>query len=228
MNTSQDISEVRAGIYWWFSTLFIEEINEDRFAALRSDKGKTLLDAISNSGLTQQVQDLTLALQRAENHSNPLLELAADFAQSFLRDAHLSALPYASAHLSSKGLLFQESHQRMTDLLERNGIALDASLNEPCDHIAVQLDYLGNLALQGANGETEDESTANLQSQLQFIDEHLLNWIPQFSEKAGTVRDAEFYPALIRLFKDYLKLDRAFIADSLPLSSKTGEEHLPN
>ena len=97
----------------------------------------------------------------------PSLELAADFSQLFLTDAKKGAPPYASVYLSETGQLFEKPHQDMVTLFKREGLVIDPNFKEPADHIAIQLDYLGNLIMK------EADNCSGAQSD--FIKQHLLS-----------------------------------------------------
>jgi TorA-specific chaperone len=215
MNAQIELAEKRAGIYWWFSTLFIRELNDAQLAELTGAAGTAFLDAFATEGMATEVEAVKAALVRAASAGDQRLELAADYAQTYLRDDRNSALPYASLYLSDEKLVYQQAQNEMTALLRQEGLAVDDALGEPADHIAVQLDYLGNLVLRDAGQSDAGEYRENLNLQLAFIDDRLRNWVPRFVQRSQRVQDADFYPAINDLFGVYLERDRDFLASQV-------------
>jgi TorA-specific chaperone len=215
MNAQIELAEKRAGIYWWFSTLFIRELNDAQLAELTGAAGTAFLDAFATEGMATEVEAVKAALVRAASAGDQRLELAADYAQTYLRDDRNSALPYASLYLSDEKLVYQQAQNEMTALLRQEGLAVDDALGEPADHIAVQLDYLGNLVLRDAGQSDAGEYRENLNLQLAFIDDRLRNWVPRFVQRSQRVQDADFYPAINDLFGAYLERDRDFLASQV-------------
>lgn len=80
------------------------------------------------------------ALNRLQNRQDAQLELAADFCDLFLKSDRDSALPYASVY-TDKGLLNGKPAQQMRELLGAHGVKVEQNLNEPEDHLAIQLDF---------------------------------------------------------------------------------------
>ncbi len=211
MSNKSELSEKRASIYWWFSTLLIAELNIDQIKTLTSEAGEDFFNALSIEGLASEIAAVKSALQQLKTNGDLQLELAADYTQTFLRDNRHSALPYASVYLSKDKLLYQTPHKNMVDLLRQQGLSVDNSLGEPADHIAVQLDYLGNLVLRGVNISEASDYRKNMENQLAFIDAQIMTWLPMFVEKSSTVKDAYFYPEICKLFLAFLQQDRAYL-----------------
>ncbi len=209
MIEKHDLAEKRASIYWWFSTLLICELNDRQIAALTGESGDTIFKALTEESLDSEVDEVRSALDRLGSEGELRYELAADYAQTFLRDSRHSALPYASVYLSEDGLLYQQPQQEMQALLQQEGLAVDGNLGEPADHIAVQLDYLGNLVLRGINTADEQQYHDRVDLQLAFIKEQLLPWVPKLVEKCQSIDGAQFYPAICSLLLAYLKAEQS-------------------
>lgn len=213
MNSLSEMAEKRASIYWWFSTLFASEMTDEQLQAYRSEEGRTFLQGLADSGLASEVEALQQALHPLVAMDQPRLELAADFAQCFLVDQKRSALPYASVYLSDGGLLMQQPHTEMLELLKAEGLAVSEGLNEPADHLAVMLDYLGNLCIQGVNCGSETERGVLHEKQLSFIEHQLMSWVPSFVARAQQLKQTFFYPKVAQLLLTYLQLDQAYLRD---------------
>lgn len=64
-------------------------------------------------------------------------------------------------YLTETAQLYGEPHLKMQTEFKKQGLAIDPQFNELADHIAVQLDYLGNLIIADRQGVSEQ--------QIQFI-----------------------------------------------------------
>ncbi len=212
MSEHSELAEKRASIYWWFSTMLIRELNDEQTATLTSESGMQFLDALSMEGMAAEVDAVNSGLRQLNLNGDIRLELAADFAQTFLRDNKHSALPYASIYLSQDGLLYQTAQKRMADILQKEGLAVDKGMGEPADHIAVQLDYLGNLVLRGIKASDETDYREGLEKQLAFINSQVMNWLPGFVKKSLSVGDAYFYPAICSLLLSYVQQECTFLS----------------
>lgn len=192
-----ELTEIRASIIWWFSTLLTQEMDEEQLATYCNGQGDRLLEQLAEQPeLTEPIRQLQQALSELNRNQHPQLELAADFCQLFLCDSKSGAPPYASVYLASNGMLFQEPHEEMLRLLHDHGLTLRQSFNEPADHIAIQLDYLGNLILRDGDEPSHEQS--------EFILNHLLNWLPLWYQACVKVRNSGVYQSVIQLLCQYL------------------------
>lgn len=199
---NSEINEQRASLYWWFSTLLSKELTTEQLTHYFSGEGVELLDKLAQEELfSEAVAQIKSALVIIMAIKQPTLELAADFSQLFLTDAKKGAPPYASVYLSESGQLFEKPHQEMVDLFKQQGLMVDPNFKEPADHIAIQLDYLGNLIIK----EGEDET----QAQTDFINNQLLSWLPSFVDATKRVSNSGFYQGVCQLLLLFIKQDIA-------------------
>jgi TorA-specific chaperone len=203
MTASASISEeneIRASIYWWFATVFTKELDKQQLAAYSEGEGAELLEHLADTvELSSAVSMIKNSLAKLSVYQHPELELAADFCQQFLSDSKVGAPPYASVYLSANKLMFQEPHEKMRALLVSQGLQVDPNFNEPADHLAIQLDYLGNLILREAPA----------QQQADFINQHLLAWLPQWLDALRKVSKGGLYQGFAELLVGYLHLELA-------------------
>ena len=92
------------------------------------------------------------------------------------------APPYRSFYENDKGLLCQQATAEMDHALHQHRMRLADDVNEPSDHLAIQLELMSQLALR--LGETASSSQRPLSpllvEQQDFLATHLLGWV-QFS-----------------------------------------------
>ena len=207
-----NFNEQRAEIYWWMSSLLSRELTDDDITEYLGGEMRTFLSGLGMTPeLKQPVEAFLDALSRLENREDAQLELAADFCGLFLSTPKSGALPYASMYVGKSGLLNDKPAQDMNKLMEEYSIAQRKEFNEPADHVAVELDFMGNLIILANNQENEEKAETVMQAQLDFINTMLLNWLPAFTKSCESRDNFGFYAAAANLLLAFCKLDTAFL-----------------
>ncbi|EIF2258849.1 molecular chaperone TorD [Vibrio cholerae] len=202
------LNEKRAEIYWWLSSLFFKELSEQDIAHYHSAEVRTFLSGLADEqSLSREVKHLVEALNRLQDRQDAQLELAADFCDLFLKSDRDSALPYASVY-ADQGLLNGKPAQQMRELLRAHGVKVEQNLNEPEDHLAIQLDFLAHLAISANQIEHSAQLSLALQAQSDFISQHLLTWLPAFAERCTQFDAFGLYSAAARLALAFIQQDK--------------------
>ncbi|WP_070967583.1 molecular chaperone TorD [Vibrio sonorensis] len=212
MQELKAFNEKRAEIYWWLSSVFARELTEADLEQYQSAEIRSFLSGLGeNPSLKPATDKLVDALNRLNDRQDAQLELAADFCDLFLKSDKESALPYASMYVGESGLLNDKPAKEMESILEQHGIAVDKQLNEPADHIAIQLDFLGNLIIRSNELEQERHMEDAFAEQHEFIEQHLLNWLEPFTQKCTKLDEFGFYAAMVELTAAFLALDDHYL-----------------
>ncbi|EGQ9577768.1 molecular chaperone TorD [Vibrio cholerae] len=202
------LNEKRAEIYWWLSSLFFKELSEQDIARYHSADIRSFLSGLADEqSLSREVKHLVEALNRLQDRQDAQLELAADFCDLFLKSDRDSALPYASVY-TDQGLLNGKPAQQMRELLSAYGVTVEKNLNEPEDHLAIQLDFLAHLAISANQIEHSAQLSLALQAQSDFISQHLLTWLPAFAERCTQFDAFGLYSAAARLALAFIQQDK--------------------
>ena len=182
----------RVFTYRMLSNLLGRELSQAQFSRLQAGEFEPFFAYLSQCGFAPTVTALQKSFDQAAALPQPHLELAADFAQCFLLEDKLSALPYASAYLS--GTELDENLAQTDRLLARFRLQLNRQINEPGDHLCVYLEILIKLCEQD-----------DLATQRRFIRLRLLNWFPQLVRRAARIPlKSDYYPLLLRLLQEIL------------------------
>ena len=198
--TNNEMHEQRASLYWWFATLLTKELTNEQLSQYFSGEGVNLLAKLDTEPVFKSaIAKIRAALVTVMAIQQPALELSADFSQLFLTDAKKGAPPYASVYLSKSGQMFEKPHQQMLALFKKEGLAIDPDFKEPADHIAIQLDYLGNLILKEANSSSATQHA--------FIKDNLLSWLTPFVNATLRVQNSGFYQGICLLLQAYIEQD---------------------
>lgn len=212
MIETKAFNEKRAEIYWWLSSLFAKELTQQELDSYHSQEIRTFLTGLGeNETLKPSIDKLVDALNRLQNREDAQLELSADYCDLFLKSDKNAALPYVSMYIGKQGLLNDVPAQEMAALMSKHGIAVSESLNEPADHIAIELDFLGNLIIRSNELEQEKHLDDALIEQESFIQTHILSWIPQFSAKCDQYDEFGFYASVAQVLVAFCQLDCQYL-----------------
>ncbi len=184
VTTWSPVFKERATIYHWFSGLFAEELSEEQFAVYQKKESHTWLNNFKSIGLDNEIQRLKTAINQWQEKALTPIELRADFAE-----------------------LKMESQMRY--FLSQNQLQIQSDFKEPADHISVYLALLSTWIINCLENKNV-ETTTN--EQLDFLQQALMTWLPQFVEKCQSIRaDSDFYAALAQLLLAFVKTDMDYL-----------------
>lgn len=184
--------------------VFLDELHAMRFPARtgndEADQGFRLI-----AGYLSNVWD------------NSLEELAVDYARIFIGqgiDAFSAAYPFESVYTSEKRLLMQDARDEVLAIYRSVGLDKQSTWKEGEDHIAVELEFVKLLCERTAEAlekENVERALFFLSTQLNFLDDHLLSWVPMMTEDVQRFAQTDLYKGLALLTNGYLKADREFL-----------------
>lgn len=198
------MSEDAAVLCRWLATLLSAELDDAMLTRYRQGEAAPLLDALRDGGLEHDTARVEQALKGLALLPTPQLELAADFAELFLVDAHGGAPLYASLYSAKgRGTLLGAPAARMEARLAAAGYAVKDSVGEPADHLAVMLDYLGQ-CLEAEGQQERQTNGTNKETPGEFIRGELCPWLSALDKRCERVATAsDFYPAVVALTRAY-------------------------
>ncbi|WP_188009134.1 molecular chaperone TorD [Grimontia hollisae] len=206
------INEQRAEFYWWMSSLFATELTQkdlDNYHGADMDNYYSVLAMTEE--LKAPVDEFRHVLAKLKVREDAQLELAADFCGLFLSTPKSGALPYASMYIGKIGLLNDKPAEEMGQWMDKYGIAQRKDFNEPFDHLAIELDFMGNLVILANKEADEEQQEAMMQEQLRFLETMIMPWIEQFQQTVQQFDPFGFYQAAANLLVAFIKLDLAFL-----------------
>ncbi|MDE8702396.1 molecular chaperone TorD family protein [Adlercreutzia equolifaciens] len=132
-------------------------------------------------------------------------QLACEYARIFLAagvyvKSDKTAIPYESVFTSPERIMMQASRDDVVRRFARDGFKVNPALHEPEDHLAFELEYLAHLndraAVLAEAGDTVG-LRANFARQVDFIETHILNWLPALTAAARGFAKLAFYPGML-------------------------------
>ena len=149
-----------------------------------------------------------------------LTELAVDYVRAVIgsgNDGFSAAYPYESVYTSERRLLMQEARAEVLATLRENELKR-GNWNEAEDHIALELEFMQRMALRAAEAlsdNAEDEAIAYLRTSYDFLENHLMNWVPMLVADMRMHARTLFYQGLGQLTLGSLQEDEAVLRELL-------------
>lgn len=210
-----DLMKSRAQAYGMLARLFREEVD---LATLRELQGMRFPTATGNATVDEGYHQLFEYLRRAWEDS--VTELAIDYVRTFIGhgvNGYSAAYPYESVYTSERRLLMQEARAEVLATLRENELKR-GDWNEAEDHIALELEFMQRMALRAAEALTdgaEDEAVAYLRTSYEFLENHLLNWVPMLVTDMRLHSKTLFYQGLGQLTLGTIEEDGAVLRELL-------------
>lgn len=210
------LNDLRASQYALMARLFRVEVDQELLDELRATRfpAKTG-DAETDEGYRLLVSYLGGAWV------DPIKDLAVDYAHVFIgngTDAYGAAYPFESVYTSEKRLLMQDARDEVLAIYRSAGLDKQDSWKEGEDHVALELEFeqiLANRTVEALRRGDEDEAAALLTTQQNFLEDHLLSWVPMMTADMKRFAKTDLYQGLAYLTDGFLNTDKAFLDDVL-------------
>lgn len=210
-----ELMNARARSYGMLARLFREEVD---LPTLRELQQMRFPQATGNAAADEGYHQLYDYLKRAWDDS--VTELAIDYVSTFIGhgvNGYSAAYPYESVYTSERRLLMQEARAEVLATLRENEL-MRGNWNEAEDHIALELEFMQRLSLRAADAlsdDAEDEAIAYLRISYDFLENHLMNWVPMLVADMRLHARTLFYQGLGQLTLGALREDEAVLRELL-------------
>ena len=124
-------------------------------------------------------------------------ELSYEYADIFLNAGVNPAMPYESVHATGVPVVMQKSVFDVRAEFRKAGVHKSEDYKDLDDYIAVELEFVRYLLEKGKN----DAAT-------NFINNHLMNWIPEFHATLYNAATTDFYKGLSAFTLSFIYNDR--------------------
>ncbi len=147
-----------------------------------------------------------------QSRLDPLTDLSADFAQLFLGTGNISIAsgihPYESVYTSDNRLIMQEARDHVVQIYTNYRLEVGEGPAIPEDHIGIELEFMAHLSSLiscSQNNRLGSGQPSPLLDKKDFLEQHILNWIPQFCTDIVMQAETTFYKGLARLTDCFLQ-----------------------
>jgi len=177
----------RANVFKFLSTLYRDEISEDLMAKL-ADKG--FVDKLNEFAKECKFSDMARGISRMAKYlgrykGDKYKDLSYEYADIFLNAGANPALPYESVHATGEPVVMQKSVFDVRAAFRKAGVHKSDDYKDLDDYIAVELEFVRYLLEKGDTDAAAD-----------FMNNHLMNWIPEFHAALFNGATLDFYKGL--------------------------------
>ena len=210
------VMEHDANMYNLLSRLYLEELEDEAIEALR----KMRFPASSgNEYIDKGYRAIATSLSRIGDSARE--ELAIDYTRTFIgngTDSYAAAYPLESVHAGRRRLVMQESRDEVLAIYRAYGFEKSDRLNEGEDHLACELAFMSLIAAECAENlraGKEDDAEHLLKTQANFLEDHLMNWVPKLTIQMRHYAQTDFYKGVSYLTFGFLKECQEMLRETL-------------
>lgn len=216
-------TEDRCDNYAMISRLLREEVDKELLSELKdSPLPEPTESDIFNEGYGQ-IRGHLDAIQDMDAGKS---ELAQDYCHTFLgygegdpqapeeSKGWLAAYPYESIYVTGDRSIGGEHCSEVTALYAAAGFRPQRERIAADDHIACEMEFMAYLVSQerkAMDGAGEVPPAAWRERELDFLEQHLLNWAGRFQEKVHEFAETDFYKGLVTMALGWLEQDKEYL-----------------
>lgn len=170
----------------------------------------TLLEDVDAREVCLEIGELT------DRISDDIESLRVEYAKLFVGPFEVLAPPYGSVYLDDEARVM--THSTLDVMHRYREVGLDTDLDEPADHVAVELEFVYALIFQEIEAINQSDHDAALEyrrRQREFLHTHLGRWVGEFTDKVETHAETEFYQILARETAAFVTEDVNSVSDRL-------------
>jgi TorA maturation chaperone TorD len=159
--------------------------------------------------------------------SNPIQfeRIQNGFTRLFVGPGKVEVDPWESVYLRKDAVLFQPSTLEVRKAYVAQGFIPQNYPHVADDHIALELDFMAQLAARATKDYSMDSSASSLrvlEASETFLREHLLVWVPRFVQALKQAKHAAFYRETGELLGEFLRIDHQALKETIEELRKTG------
>ena len=231
MRGIKEVLETRRNFYAFLYRMYVEapriELADDLVNQRFHFEELTSLDI--NEELSQGFRLLKEFMEKSKGREVDALheDLLQEYTLLFIGPFKLPVQPYESWWVS--GHLFGEPLVKLKAFYRKAGIAKSQEYKEPEDHIAFELKFIHYLCeeeLSNFSLEKKEDSFGKaflskkrfmecLKLQREFLNEHILKWVPAFCDALYNYEGTDFYKGIAKLTKGFILLEGVAIRELL-------------
>jgi putative dimethyl sulfoxide reductase chaperone len=219
----QPILEMRVFAYDFLRRVFLQEPSQE---FLNNLKQQPILQSFpfgnENSDLEQGIHKVQEYLgQHDVGQASEYDTLHWDYTRLFIGPYELPAPPWESIYLNKDKLLFQEETRRVRLAYLKYALLPALYQQEADDHVGLECDFMYQLSLVACEKNKAFDCLGFrdvLQDQSNFLNRHLLRWVPTFSDKVITLANTGFYQGMAQILKGFLQVEQIALQELLEIA----------
>lgn len=210
-----EVLENRSEFYLMMAGFYYKPLTQEQIDTMASYDYSSY--TVNESLLDEGFDDIRRVLRK--RHTGTRSILATEWTSSFGgAEAYEGryCVPEASVFLDKSGLTYGWPREKVYQVYREQSYGLkdDAGMSE--SHLSFELEFLAVLSREISEhlkaGESS-EALEKLEVSKQFIEEHILTWLPQMSDLAMKMLKTRFYRGVLKITAGYLELDLETLED---------------
>lgn len=141
-------------------------------------------------------------IRKSFNEGEPVATIRRDHNLLYGVTAGAKVAPYESVHRNQDGLIFDEETLEVRAEYRKLGLQAPKLNQEPDDHIGLEFNFIAQSCLRALDaldqGSTTDASRYYGIGAV-FMEQHILEWVPEMLEKAADAAETHFYQGIMYL-----------------------------
>lgn len=210
----QEIWKLRSSLYGFLGNCLLEPTQGSNAILLRSKVWEDFPLEAANEQMKSALEALIqlTADLGAEPEGESMQRVLIEYTELFLGPGKPKAPPWESLYRTSEKVLFGWPTFEVREALAQKGLEIKTKNKQPEDHVGFELMLLAAVS-ESLQGTTKQKISATLQEQIDFMDKHLLSWIPDLCTDAKLYGSVGFYGAIVELIWGVLLWDRELLAE---------------
>lgn len=207
------ILESRRFVYQLLQQVFESSLDKELLL-----KGKDQLPFEFLSELSEGGSNLSLFFSSidATNVDQLAKQEGEEFQRLFVGPNELPVHPWESVYRGKERMLFDETTFLFRNKLHAFGLKYVKENNEPEDHISIQLSFMAYLIERQIEALQANDETAFMKlidSQYAVLDEHLTQWVYEFTTGLLDATKSLLYQGAAQLLRDFIKEDATYVTE---------------
>lgn len=215
VDKSVEANRNRATVYAFLSKVYEREVTVD---FLKKLTGSDFISQITGVPDEEGFRLLSTYLKGlvGRDLERVKLELAVEYAALFLGMRGGIYHPSESAYGTSTHFIMQKPRDDVMMAYLKAGLTKATDFPEPEDHIAMELLFMSRLCEKTADtlqGAQKAEARKLLETQRDFINNHILIWVPKFTQDVVKAAKLDFYKAVAKITNAFILADKEAIVE---------------
>ncbi len=214
LRNSEETAEPRALVYAIFSKIMSSpfETKQDQLEAVFSEQSAEVLEEVQPK-LPFDVE-LTVLAQRIREVADQNLEsLPREYSSLFEVGNEGPVVPLRAELVRVNASKMKEEIVRFYDFFSYD---LKDDISWSPDHIAVLLEFMQVLCMKEVAVDTDEERESFARAQLDFLDRHIVSWLPITISRLIEQKREGFYTHVMTKLWEFLEQDRIWNDETVP------------
>lgn len=217
MSEIEEILETRRNFYAFLFRMYVEAPARELAADLVTGRFQfqELKSLDINTELFEGFRLLKEFMEKSNGKDIDVLydDLVGEYTLLFVGPFRPPVEPYEAWWVSGRRL--GEPLVAVKQVYRKAGIVKSREYPELEDHIAFELKFMQYLCEEELSATTQERLIECLKLQREFLDDHMLKWVPTFCDALYTYEKSDFFKGIAKLTKGFILLDDAVISDLL-------------